>query len=132
MIWRFTTSGPLQKIEVVFTGKTEPSIESVEFDPHDNGMKHHFSLKTVVAFFLLIAAFASAQGATTKTAPSPKAAPKVLPLKVTTETNRVGLSKQVVVTENYKDGTVIRVVQIIHFDGTWETHGERKVTIAKS
>jgi len=38
----------------------------------------------------------------------------------------------VVVTEKYKDGTVIRVVQITHFDGSWETRGERKVTIAKS
>lgn len=95
-------------------------------------MKLPFSLKSFAAFFLLAAAFASAQGATTKTPASPKSAPKVMPLKVTTETNRVGLSKQVVVTEKYKDGTVIRVVQITHFDGSWETRGERKVTIAKS
>jgi hypothetical protein len=95
-------------------------------------MKPHFAPKTFVAFFLLIAAFASAQGATTKTPASPKAGPKVAPLKVTTETSRVGMSKQVVVTENYKDGTVIRVVQIVHIDGTWETRGERKATIAKS
>jgi len=95
-------------------------------------MKTLFSLKTFVAFFVLLAGFASAQGATTKTPAASKSNPKVKPIKVTTETNRVGLSKQVVVTESYKDGTVIRVVQITHFDGSWETRGERKVTIAKS
>lgn len=95
-------------------------------------MKPHFTPKYFAAFFLLIAAFASAQGATTKTPAALKPAPKVTPIKVTTENTRVGLSKQLVVTENYKDGTVIRVVQIVHFDGTWETRGERKVTIAKS
>lgn len=104
----------------------------MEIDPINSGMKPNFSPKTFVAFFLLVAAFASAHGATTKTPASPKSGPKVVPLKVTTETSRVGMSKQVVVTENYKDGTVIRVVQVIHIDGTWETHGERKVTIAKS
>ncbi len=96
-------------------------------------MKNHRSLKTVSLFFLLGAIAASAQAATDKMTATPKAtAPKIAPLKVTTETSRVGMSKQTVVTENYKDGTIIRVVQIVHLDGTWETRGERKVTIAKS
>jgi hypothetical protein len=108
------------------------AIEPADFEPHYRGMKPHFSPKSFVTFFLLMAAFASAHGATTKTASSPKPGPKVLPIKVTTENSRVGMSKQMVVTENYKDGTVIRVVQVVHLDGTWETHGERRATIAKS
>ena len=52
---------------------------------------------------------------------------------MTTETSYIGpATEQVVVTEKYKDGTVIRVVQILHKDGTSETSGERHVVAAKS
>lgn len=60
-------------------------------------------------------------------------APKTPAPKVTTETSFIGpATEQVVVTEKYKDGTVIRVVQIIHTDGTTETSGVRQAPAGKS
>ena len=96
-------------------------------------MKPNRSSKFPSAFLLLgaVCAFASVAQAATDTVA--KADRKTKAPKVTTETRYLGpATEQVVVTEKYKDGTVIRVVQIIHGDGTSETSGERHVTVAKS
>jgi len=67
------------------------------------------------------------------TTPATKPATKTPAPKVTTETSRIGpATDKVVVTEKYRDGTVIRVVQIVHKDGTAETSGDRNVTPVKS
>ena len=96
-------------------------------------MKNQLPFRFPAALILLggFCAFVSAAHAENN---SPaKAATKVKAPKVTTETSYIGpATEQVVVTEKYKDGTVIRVVQILHKDGTSETSGERHVVAAKS
>jgi hypothetical protein len=78
--------------------------------------------------FLAVTASTRAESAIPVRATVKAAAPKV-----TTETSRIGpATEQVVVTEKYRDGTVIRVVQIIHPDGSSETRGERSVAGAKT
>jgi len=68
-----------------------------------------------------------------ETATLNKAKEKAKAPKVTTETTFIGpATEQVVVTEKYVDGTVIRIVQIIHSDGSSETRGERSVIVAKT
>jgi len=82
-----------------------------------------------VAAFLLGAACISATVASAATKPE-KAAKSP---RTTTETSYIGpATEQVVVTQKYKDGTVIRVVQILHADGTTETSGERRGPASKS
>ena len=93
-------------------------------------MKTNRTFRFPAAIILLgaVCAFANVSHAATAAK-----APKVKAPKVTTETKYIGpATEQVVVTEMYKDGTVIRVVQIIHRDGSSETSGERHVTVAKS
>ncbi|MEO6995606.1 MAG: hypothetical protein ABI273_18520 [Lacunisphaera sp.] len=88
-------------------------------------MKTKRTSKFPAAIILLGAVFAFANVAHAETK-----APKS---KVTTETKFIGpATEQVVVTEKYKDGTVIRIVQIIHRDGSSETSGIRQTTTAKS
>ena len=94
-------------------------------------MKMNRSFRFSSAFSLLVAVSAFALIAQAETVSSTKASAKQAVPKVTTETSYIGpATEQVVVTEKYKDGTVIRVVQIIHQDGTAETRGERH--LAKS
>ena len=91
-------------------------------------MKTKRTSKFPAAIILLgaVCAFANVSHAATKE-------PKIKAPKVTTETKRIGpATEQVVVTEKYKDGTVIRVVQIIHPDGSSETSGVRLAATAKS
>ncbi len=91
-------------------------------------MKIKRTSKFPAAIILLgaVFAFATVSNAATK-------APKIKPPKVTTETKYIGpATEQVVVTEKYRDGTVIRVVQIIHPDGSSETSGVRLVATSKS
>lgn len=96
-------------------------------------MKTNRCFKFPATLVLLGAVCAFASIAEAADNPASKKAPKTKAPKVTTETSFIGpATEQVVVTEKYKDGTVIRVVQIIHKDGTVETSGERHITPAKS
>jgi hypothetical protein len=57
-----------------------------------------------------------------------KTAAKARTPQITTQTSLIGpATEQIIFTEKDHDGTVIRVVQILHQDGTSETSGERHV-----
>ena len=103
------------------------------FGPYYSLMKTNrpFKFSTLLVLLGSVCAFATVAQAETSAAAKTGAAKTKAP-KVTTETSRIGPStEQVIVTEKYKDGTVIRVVQIVHQDGSSHTSGERSTPVRK-
>jgi hypothetical protein len=127
--------GQRGKVEGFFT----PQKETVLKGPPSCSVNNHYIMKTnrtfkfPAAIILLgvVCAFASVTQA--EDLLPANAVPKAKAPKITKEISYIGpATEQVVLTEKDKDGTVFRVVQILHQDGTSETSGERRAPIAKS
>lgn len=87
------------------------------------------SFRTSILLLGAVFAFANVSFAATKAATAP-ATPEP---QTTTRTRLIGpATEQVVVIQKYGDGSVIRVVQILHQDGTAETRGVRVAPVTKS
>jgi hypothetical protein len=89
-------------------------------------------LTTTVLFGLALAGTAAAKDQSAgKNSSQTKSGAVVT--RTTRETGSDGrTSERIVVTEDNGDGTITRIVQVIHPDGTTETRGERRPVQQKS
>jgi hypothetical protein len=89
------------------------------------------SLTTTILLGLVLAGTAEAKDLATEKDSSQTKTGTVT--KTTREIGPDGLAtERIVVTEKNGDGTITRIVQVIHPDGTTETRGERRPAQQKS